>query len=1145
MKNPNHSIKLIFHNCVFFILVSGLYSEASCQRLNPLYFHRLDISNGLSKNFTTDIEGDKYGYIWITTRNGLDRYDGYQVKRFLHDPNDSTSLSNSRVLCIYKDESEDLWFYGYDDIINKYDYTTESFIRLNEGQVPQKVLDPLKKDRDLLVETSYQVKGADGTLWSRHSVNGIIQTDNMGDTIRHITQSVDRTGLSDNRISGLYIDQRNTLWVSTIGGGVNWADLDQKPFYKIQFETQISNGDIEKDIRQVSRSTDGTLWIGLSNRGLIKYDLRNDTYQKMDILREGSMTSERVRSLLIDSQNILWIGTANKGGLIKYDLNNNSVEYFSETNDAYGLSNNRVYDIQEDHRSNLWLATFNGMSIYLREKGQFIHFYANQGSNSLAFEKSTQIEFESDRIAWISSEKGLTKAVVPSGGDYEQMKFAVFNSDQYLDQGMVGDLIYDFEYINGMIWMATDNGLISMTTDSLEFRYYTMQDGLSDQIILSVISDKTGNIWMGHNKGISKLIVATDSVVNYTELDGLQGSEFYEASAYKDSKGMLYFGGTRGLTYFDPDKITTNRHKPEVVINELLVRSEKVMIGQKVAGDVILNQSILEQYEITLSHQNNDFTLDFTAFHYADSENNQYAYKLEGYDQAWTFTDHTRRLASYSNLPQGTYTFDLKASNSDGIWSNPTSLSITILPPFWNTWWFYLLTAILIAFITGLIIRWRQRKTEEDKRVLQLKIDEATTTVEAQNQELVAQTSKLNEAVSEIQSAVKTAVETGDLSIRISNEGKEGDWKLLSEGINELFGTIASPIIELNGIAANLSKGDLTTRYTTEAKGDIEELSVNLNNGLQGLSELLLRIVEQVNGIGSSSREMRTSSEEVNQSTAEIANSINEISMGAQHQVQHVDQSSQLIEGVMESAVSMKTEAEKIENNATEGVEESRNGTLLIGKLNKDIKQVLNISETSAASMEQLVQKSAEISNVLRIIKEIAAQTNLLALNAAIEAAQAGDAGRGFSVVAEEIRKLAEGSKDSVKEIESLVVQIQSATQTTASHITQMDEIIKGTEGSIASSTESFDKIAKSYQGTLKMSSQINDFAGKQSADMKEVVELIERVVVIAEQSAAGTEEIATSAAQLSAGMNTYNEKIVGVSEVIAYLNEEIERFRL
>ena len=1108
---------------------------------SPLYFSILDSKNGLSKNFTTDIEGDKYGYLWISTRNGLDRYNGYEVKRFVHNPKDSTSLSNTRVVCIYKDKKGNLWFYAYDDVINRYDYQTESFVRYKDKNVPKRIKDALQKDKNLKLGASFKVRDKNGYFWSAHQEGGIVQKDQNGNIRRRIRSSKNLTGLSDEDISGIYVDEQNTLWVATLEGGVNRPDLEQKPFQKI--ELTETDSEIENNIRTIHLAENGILWIGTKNTGLVRYDLPTGAFSKLDILKSDRLKSERVRSVYVDDRNIVWVGTSKKGGLVRYNPSTGSVIHYGKTGDKTGLTSDRVYAIREDREGNLWLATFDGLSIFLKDKKEFLHYKAGKGKNRLAFEKSIKIEFESENVAWIASERGLTKAEIPSDWNYENIKFTVYKSDNY--EGFVSDFIYDLYYKSGILWMATDNGLIKLKTKKQEFTYYDLESGLPEQTILSVTGDTDGNIWMGHNRGLSMLMSAKDSIVNYTVLDGLQGDEFSETGAFKDKQGNLYFGGTQGLTFFDPAKIGINKYPPKVVVDELTIRNRKVQPGKEFGGVIVLDKSILEQEEIEISHQNNDFAIGFTAFHFSDPGNNQFQYKLEGYDEEWIETGSDRRFAAYSNVPGGEYIFYVRASNADGVWSDPVSLQLTVKPPFWKTWWFYAFEFSVVVSLIIAVFRWRQKMAEEDKRVLQQKIDAATAKVENQNEELVVQAQLLNETVSEIQKTIAKAVESGDLGLRVDSEGKTGDWKLLSEGINQLFDTIINPVTELNQIAAHLSSGDLTARYGSSAKGDIEKLALNLNNGLQSLSDLLLSVVEKINDIGSSATSMRDSSQEINQSTSEIANAINEISTGAQHQVQHIDRSSLLIESVMKSALLMEAESEKIEMNATDGVKQSSNGRQIISNLNEDMNKILSVSKSGSGSVNELVRKSGEINRVLGIIKEIAAQTNLLALNAAIEAAQAGDAGRGFSVVAEEIRKLAEGSKDSVKEIEGLIEEVQQATRNTATHISTLDEIIKGAEGSIDSSTQTFEKISKSYESTLKMSSQIRAFAGEQTADMKEVVALVERVVVIAEESATSTEEIASSASQLSAGMNTWNDKILTVTDVIAYLNEEIKKFRV
>ena len=338
----------------------------------------------------------------------------------------------------------------------------------------------------------------------------------------------------------------------------------------------------------------------------------------------------------------------------------------------------------------------------------------------------------------------------------------------------------------------------------------------------------------------------------------------------------------------------------------------------------------------------------------------------------------------------------------------------------------------------------------------------------------------------------------------------------------------------------------MTQRYDThDSRGDILALGQKLNQSMDSLSSLLQEVVSKVKVIGTSSLEISTTGEEINNTSDEIAKAISEISSGAHEQVNRMDQSYSLAEGVSNTSKTMGKQADEINLSAVKGVDKSGDGTKVIEEMSLKMKRILDSSQESNRAIDALSKRAEKITEVLNIINDIASQTNLLALNAAIEAAQAGDAGRGFSVVAEEIRKLAEGSKNSVQEIESLIYEVQSATKSTAEQLVRMDEDIRNGEHLTQQATSTFRDISEACSQSLNLSEQIVTATQQQGADISQMVQMTESIVVIAEQSAAGSEEAATSSQELVSGITNYNSKVQHVSEIVEELIDEVGRFKL
>lgn len=435
------------------------------------------------------------------------------------------------------------------------------------------------------------------------------------------------------------------------------------------------------------------------------------------------------------------------------------------------------------------------------------------------------------------------------------------------------------------------------------------------------------------------------------------------------------------------------------------------------------------------------------------------------------------------------------------------------------------------------------RKTEFSRQIGEGNLDASFELAGEHDQlgaSLVRMRDNLKLAIEETKGAIRHARDEGRLDVTISQENKRGVWLELSEAINGLLASIADPVKEFNLIINGMANGNLTLRFNKQARGDIQRMATDLNSALDNIDGLFQQIAKSAVVIDESTIEMKTAGEEMATNTREIASAISEMSHGAQTQVVKVDESSNLIEEILNTSTEMGEKAETINKAAKIGVESSEKGMGMVTKVVESMGEISLYSSKTQDSMNVLKERSQEIARVLGLITDIASQTNLLALNAAIEAAQAGDAGRGFAVVAEEIRKLAEDSRKSAREIETLIKDVQNDTQEAAKVIATMGSNVQIGEETSKLASEAFQEIFKSSNETLKFSEEILNSAHEQNKGINNVVSIIEGVVVIAEETAAGTEEVASSSTELSSGMDGYNDRIKELAGIAETLKEGI-----
>ncbi|MEM6814193.1 MAG: two-component regulator propeller domain-containing protein [Bacteroidota bacterium] len=1097
-------------------------------------------SMGKGKGPTSDmifsiIKASPHEY-WISNHSGI--IDLFNIKsltfqHFTHDANYNIAKASRKPL--YEDADGFLWI-GTDGY---------GLIKFHPETNEQKIY--TKENSGLLSNIITTLYGsAQHLIYIGTNGDGINILNPETDQFNYLKASLlDQQSLTSDAVYQIFEDDLGVIWVSTFRGGVNTYSPYRSKFklYKqIPFE---DNSLSFSSVLDVLETSDGYIWIGTDGGGLDRLDRRTGEFEHFthDPNDPASISTNTATSLLEDSQGYLWVGTY-AGGVNRLDRKTGKFRRFlPDPNDRNTINSSNVWTIFENPAGIIWFGLLNGgLDKYDPITDRFTHFEADGQRGSLSKNEIITVLKDSKNNFWIGTEGAGLDLFNESTKTFTNFRHSDGDSTTILHN----NIRTLFEDSKGQLWIGTEKGANIMNTNDQSIIKAPVNELLPGLVINGILEDSQGNLWIASNKGLSKYNPTEHIIKNFTKSDGLQGNEFNYTSSIKTRDGTMYFGGVKGLNSFKPSEVKMSTFEPNVVIADIKLFDQSISNLVKKNGEKLLTTSPLMVEELTLKYNQNVLEITFASLDFTSPQSNNYRYKLEGFDQNWVYTDASKRSANYTNLDPDVYTFYLEGTNSDDIWSSKSRmLTIKVLPPWWETWWFKTLVFFLIIAGAFVFIRSRTIRHTMQKEVLNQKIAEATNKVYAQNKELIIEQNNLSEAIEETNNVINKAVVSGDFSARISLENKTGEWRRLSESINTLFDSIVLPFSRINDVINALAKSDLRQKYEYEAKGDIKRVTDNLNQAIDRLAELLLTVKDNTTAIGQASDEMQLSSQEMMVGTGEIASSTSELSNGAQEQVRRIDEASSTLENILKFSSNMGDQAQSINQAAEKGVKISEGGQVQMNQMDHSMKKMQQVSTKTNVSIGALKEKSNKISGILNSIKEISVETNMLALNAAIEAAKAGDAGRGFAVVADQIRKLAENASNFAKEIENIISEVQGSIISTEKLMDEMNEDIQGSVAASNNASQSFTQLASSYSQTLNLSEQIVSYTDQQLAKVKEVVQLMESVVVIAEEAAVGTEEIASSSNQLSAGMTVYTDKTKKVSSIIESLKEKMDQFKL
>ena len=657
----------------------------------------------------TAIHESQDGLLWFGASTGLVSYNPLARKYawYRHNPADPESLNHDAVASIYEDSSGRLWVGTWGGGIAILEPETGRFTPFEAE------LSATGSEGHARISSIFQDRAGD--VWIGSYGGGLAFLDSQADGLtRFVSNPDDASSLSSNLVLTIYEDASGIVWIGTQGGGISTFDRQSNRFAHYRHIPGDANSLRANGVTAIYEDSAGLLWIGTDD-GLDSLDRRTGqyTHYPSDPTGASGLSSPLIRAIYRDSRGVLWIATEG-GGLNRLDPGATQFTFYGrDPEDPASLASNNVAAIFEDPSGALWFGTDDGLDRFDRRADRFIHFRRSPGNtNSLSNNDIWTIRGDRTGALWVGTGAGLNRVDRNTG---KATRFLVEpDAPGSASENAVLSILQDR---SGALWIGLlGGGLTRFDPTTSATIVYREKDGLPNDTVYGILEDEDGLLWLSTNRGIARFDPTTEEFKNYDRSDGLQGNEFNRGSYYKSDDGELFFGGTDGLTAFFPSDIRANLYAPPVALSTLTQDGKAIATGKAVEN----------VEELTLRWPRNTFEFEFAALNYVQPTNNRLAYLLAGFDQDWRYAEG-KGIGRYTNLPGGTYSLRLKGSNNDGTWNEEgRTIKITVVPPFWQTWWFVGLAIMTLSAGVAGGYRWRLRSVEARNRNLAVEVAERT-----------------------------------------------------------------------------------------------------------------------------------------------------------------------------------------------------------------------------------------------------------------------------------------------------------------------------------------------------------------------------------------------------------------------------------
>jgi signal transduction histidine kinase/ligand-binding sensor domain-containing protein/CheY-like chemotaxis protein len=800
---------------------------------------QISSNDGLSQQDVECIIQDKQGFIWISTYDGLNRYDGNDFMLFRKIPGDSNSISDNRILCLKEwPERDELWIGTDGGGLNCYDLKTRKFKRFfeiykNKNTLSDNQVSCLDKEgKDLWVGTSKGINrisyGSDNKVkidrFSLAGVNGesvlqysnAIAHDNIGNIIVgtfdgiYIKAPKDSEFKKVKKISGnvkqIVNDKFGNLWMVS-SEGINYYSPSQQNIDNYISSPLVIKFNAENPIylRSILAVTDKLFILTTTNKvyWLNKID-NNFTFEEVSFSDNNFFKDNTLKSLMLDRSMNIWI-TSGLDGVVRFDLNAKNIYHYPIPKYSKAIDKIAITTFIKDYRGRLWIGSNKGLFIEDNKKNikpgfegiigdvndivedkmknvwvttPFDIYFIPGGDDRQIISIKSQPDFSKEvppldgpsvlcadnrNIIWVGTRTGLLQikrennkfSIKLNGTKFFNSLHTTNNITRIFFNGRENSLLIGtknsgllkaslsakgeivslqsisksqnlktehiwsiFGASNGVIYIGTDSGLKKLVNkNGIQTLEPVSNDSrLQTYKIITISEDNSRNLWLNTSMGLICFNTVNKQIKSFFYTDGLSTNILTEGSLY-DKSGLLYLGSIKGVNVINLSSLNTNKIFPETQLIAISINNTHMNPNDRINGRVLLKNDLEFTQKIKLKYYENNFTIEFAALHFSNPSKNRFSYRLVGFSDNWTEVNNNIRSATFTNIPPGKYTLEVKSSNCDGVWNNTSkNLTIQIAHAPWETIWAYLFYLLVIGMILyGIYKFYRDRQTLNKK----------------------------------------------------------------------------------------------------------------------------------------------------------------------------------------------------------------------------------------------------------------------------------------------------------------------------------------------------------------------------------------------------------------------------------------------